>query len=75
MRLTVTIPDDIYEKLDYIAKKQHRPIGSVVVEACDIFINREPVQEAIRVAIESEQYEELIARLKKDLGLPQQHPE
>jgi len=72
IRLSVSFPENIYEKLEQIATKHHRPIGSVVVEACDFFVNEKPVLEAEAIARESPEYRAILVKLREDLGIPPQ---
>lgn len=38
VRLSVGFPVSIYTGLETVAKRQHRPISSVVLEACELFL-------------------------------------
>lgn len=38
VRLSVGFPASIYSGLEAVAKRQHRPISSVVLEACELFL-------------------------------------
>jgi predicted DNA-binding protein len=70
VRISIGFPEEIYQKLEEIAKRQHRPIGSVILEACDHFLNERETREAVLVAEQSSEYKVLIKRLREDLGLP-----
>lgn len=74
VRISVGLPDDIYEKLAEIAKKHHRTVASVVVEACDRFLKESETREAVLIAEQSEDYKAILKKLREDLGLPP-HPQ
>jgi metal-responsive CopG/Arc/MetJ family transcriptional regulator len=68
--LSISFPDDLWGRLEQVAEKQHRSIPSVILEACDHFLNERETREAVLVAEQSSEYKVLIKRLREDLGLP-----
>ena len=66
IRVTASIPEDIYDKLELIAVSEHRSLGSVIVQACDHYTRiRENRPEGYA---SSPEYLALLEQLKKDLG-------
>jgi hypothetical protein len=70
-RMSVGFPPTLYDKLDAIAERQHRSIASVVIEACDLFVHSGQVRTATLIAEQSPEYQAILKKLAKDLGLPQ----
>lgn len=73
IRVSIRFPPDVYGKLDELAKKEHRSIHSLVLEACDIFVNETAVRRAAAIAESSPEYQAILGRLKKDLGFQGPH--
>ena len=72
--VTVRMPVGLVDQIDRIAQDEHRSRASVVVEACDLYVAARSEDAGIiaakeRYAQESVDYEQLLNRLKKDLGL------
>ncbi len=67
-RQSVSFPLDVYEKVEKIAEDEHRPVNSVIVQACDFFAKYRSVVERRYEVIQRDDYQELLERLRKDLG-------
>lgn len=73
-RLSISFPEDIWEKLEQISERQHRSIPSVIVEACDRFLKESETRESVLIAEQSADYKAILKKIREDLGLPP-HPQ
>jgi len=61
VRITISFPKALHQILDTHAKKQYRSINSLVLEACDQYLQA-------KAGATSPEYIAFIEQLKKDLG-------
>jgi metal-responsive CopG/Arc/MetJ family transcriptional regulator len=62
IRITISFPKALHHIMDNHAKKQYRSINSLVLEACDHYLQQ-------KLGDNSPEYLAFVGQLKKDLGL------
>lgn len=64
-RLTITFPEDLWEKIDGLAKKEKRSVPNLIIKVFDDLFQEEPVKKAQEVAEQSPEYKTIIERLDR----------